>query len=152
MSKTVQISTHSSEETERVAANIAKRLRGGEVIELVSDLGGGKTTFTRGLVAGLDGPDRVASPTFTISREYTGGRLNVYHFDFYRLAEPGIIADELAEVVGDPEGVVVVEWGESVQHVLPADRLRVQISAKGETERQLKMSYPEALMYLREIA
>src|SRR5690606_23307454 len=88
--------TNSPEQTEQFAQILASKLRGGEVIELVSDLGGGKTTFTRGLVGGLKSTDTVASPTFTISREYTGGRLHVYHFDFYRLGEAGIVGDELA--------------------------------------------------------
>ncbi len=144
------IQTASPEETEHIARVFASRLRGGEVIELVSDLGGGKTTFTRGLVAGLGSHDHVASPTFTISREYSGGQLYVYHFDFYRLPEPGVIADELAEVIGDPKSVVVVEWADIVHDVLPEDRVRIEITVTGETARKLDITYPETLRYLVE--
>jgi len=140
--------TESAEETEAFAAHLATRLRGGEVIELVSDLGGGKTTFTRGLARGLGTTDAVASPTFTISREYGGGRLRIYHFDFYRLPEAGIIADELAEIVGEQLGIVVVEWAGVVQDVLPKERVTITITTTGEQQRQLSYAYPDALAYL----
>jgi tRNA threonylcarbamoyladenosine biosynthesis protein TsaE len=125
-------------------------LRGGAVIELVSDLGGGKTTFTRGLVRGAGSRDRVASPTFTISREYGAPEFTIAHFDFYRLGEAGIVADELAEVAGDPRHVTVVEWGEIVHDVLPADRLTVRLQLTGEDTRHLTFEYPDVLAYLLE--
>lgn len=133
----------------RLAAAIGKRLRGGEVIELVSDLGGGKTTFVRGLAEGLGSSDKVASPSFTISREYKADNKTLYHFDFYRLQDPGIVANELAEVAGDPQAVVVVEWADIVEDVLPASKLTVRIRNTGETERELSFACAEALTYLR---
>lgn len=145
-----EIETSSPEETEHYASALARKLRGGEVIELVSDLGGGKTTFTRGLVAGLNSDEPVASPTFTLSREYSKGRLHVYHFDFYRLQEAGIMAGELAEIAGDPNGVVVVEWADVVQHVLPESRLQIRILTKDETIRILQVSYPDSYAYVVE--
>lgn len=148
--KSLEIRTASAKETERLAESFAKQLRGGEVIELTSDLGGGKTTFTRGLVAGLGSDEAVASPTFTISREYSKGRLHVHHFDFYRLDDAGIIADELAEVAGDPSTVVVVEWAEVVQHVLPENHMRIQIVPTDEFGRKLQFTYPDELSYLAE--
>lgn len=150
VSASLHITTHSPEETEQLARNIGSRLRGGEVIELVSDLGGGKTTLTRGLAAGIGSKDSVASPTFTLSREYAGGRLRMYHFDFYRLHEAGIMSDEIAEVIGDPEGVVIVEWGEIVQQVLPPSRLQIVITTSGETDRELAITCPPSLAYLVE--
>lgn len=125
-------------------------LKGGEVIELVSDLGGGKTTFVRGLVRGLGSEDKVASPTFTISKLYKKDNLEVHHFDFYRLQEAGIVADELAEVAGDPLAVTVVEWGEVVQHVLPEERLTVTIEQTPDGSRQLTFRAHEAAGYLVE--
>lgn len=148
--ETRTIYTTSPEETEQVAARIAANLRGGEVIELASDLGGGKTTFTRGLAAGLQSTDPVASPTFTLSREYSGGRLHIYHFDFYRLHEAGIMSDELAELIGDPEGVVVVEWSDVVQNVLPQDRLSIAITATSETQRTIVVTVSGSQKYLLE--
>lgn len=125
-------------------------LKGGEVIELVSDLGGGKTTFTRGLVRGMGSEDKVASPTFTISKLYQAKGLEVHHFDFYRLGEAGIIADELAEVATDPTAVAVVEWGGVVQHVLPANRLTITFRPDPDGVRTLTFSCPNALNYLLE--
>jgi tRNA threonylcarbamoyladenosine biosynthesis protein TsaE len=122
-----QVVSRSAAQTEAIAEKLGAALRSGEVIELVSDLGGGKTTFVRGLVRGLGSDDRVASPTFTLSKLYQGRNHQIHHFDFYRLPEPGIMANELAEVVGDPQTVVVVEWGDVVQHVLPDNRLTVTI-------------------------
>lgn len=146
--KTWQTSTTSSEQTEHLAEKLGSKLRGGEVIELVSDLGGGKTTFTRGLVRGAGSKDKVASPTFTLSREYATPHFTIAHFDFYRLGEAGIVGDELAEIIGDPAYVTVVEWGDIVQDVLPAERLTVKITQKGDTERSLIFNYPESMDYL----
>jgi tRNA threonylcarbamoyladenosine biosynthesis protein TsaE len=127
---------------------MGERLRGGEVIELVSDVGGGKTTFVKSLAKGFGSPDTVASPSFTISREYRAGDKTMYHFDFYRLSDPGIVANELAEVVGDEQGVVVVEWADIVEDVLPAEHLTVRIKSTDNTEREFEVSYPEALAHL----
>lgn len=145
---TRRIHTTSAEETEALGEAIGRQLKGGEVIELVSDLGGGKTTFVRGLARGFGSTDRVSSPTFTISQEYRAGKRTLFHFDFYRLHEAGIVADELAEVANDPQTVVVVEWGDIVSDVLPAARLSVTITAVSEQERELAFSYPKSLAYL----
>ena len=140
--------TESPEATEQLGEAIGMRLRGGEVIELVSDLGGGKTTFVRGLARGFGSTDRVSSPTFTISREYKSGDRTIYHFDFYRLHEAGIVADELAEAAHDPNAVVVVEWGDIVADVLPADRLTLALQATGQASRTLTLAFPDAYAYL----
>ena len=142
----------SSAQTEQLAAKLGAKLRGGEVVELASDLGGGKTTFTRGLVHGTGSDEKVGSPTFTLNREYTAPHFTVSHFDFYRLHEAGIVADELAEVIGDSGYVTVVEWGDIVHDVLPARRLTVQLlqGAEGEDVRRLVFAYPEELSYLLE--
>jgi tRNA threonylcarbamoyladenosine biosynthesis protein TsaE len=139
-----------SETTERLAEKIGKQLHGGEVVELVSDLGGGKTTFVRGLARGANSKDKVASPTFTISKVYIADKFEIHHFDFYRLPEAGIVADELAEVVGDPKMVAVVEWGDVVQHVLPDERLTIRIKQTPEGSRKLIFTAPEPLSYLLE--
>jgi len=125
-------------------------MRGGEVIELISDLGGGKTTFVRGLADGMGSHDVVRSASFTLSNQYRAGKLTLYHFDFYRLFETGIMRDELAEALADPEAVVAVEWGDIVTQVLPARRLTVRIKATGEERRDLSFSYPASLSYLIE--
>lgn len=141
--------TESQTATEQQAEQIGARLRGGEVIELISDLGGGKTAFTRGLARGFGSRDHVASPSFTIS--YVYGRPDgkqLHHFDFYRLSDAGIVGTELAEVQADPDTVVVVEWGEVVHDVLPEQRLVITIKRIGETNREFICRYPEELGYL----
>ena len=148
MTKT--ITTDSAAKTETWAADIGGNLLGGEFIELVSDLGGGKTTFVRGLLHGMGSNDHVASPTYTISKVYRAGQLEVYHFDFYRLPEAGLITQELAEVINDPGIVVVVEWAEIVKAALPAERLTIKISQRGDNIRQLTVDYPPKLAYLLE--
>jgi tRNA threonylcarbamoyladenosine biosynthesis protein TsaE len=150
--ETWQTQSISSNETELLGEKIGQRLKGGETIELVSDLGGGKTTFVRGLAKGLGSVDKVASPSFTIKREYYTNDLSLHHFDFHRLHEPGEMLHDLAEVVHQPSNVVVVEWADKVQGVLPAKRLTIVIKPTGETTRQFNFSYPKELAYLLEEA
>lgn len=124
---------------------IGRSLEGGEVIELTSDLGGGKTTFVRGLAAGFGSSDPVASPSFTLSYVYgrTDGK-ELHHFDFYRLDDPGIVASELAEVEGDPNVVVAVEWAEQVHSIMPAERITIAIQADSEVARTFALQVPES--------
>ena len=145
----IKLVTKSQKETEDLAEKIGLKLLGGEVIELISDLGGGKTAFTRGLARGFGSRDHVASPSFTIS--YVYGRPDgkqLHHFDFYRLSDAGIVGPELAEVQADPDTVVVVEWGEVVHDVLSKQRLVITIKRLGETKREFICRYPEQLDYL----
>jgi len=123
-------------------------LKGGEVIELVSDLGGGKTTFVKGLAKGMGSEATVHSPSFTLDNQYQAGKLTLHHFDFYRLFEPGVMRDELAEILEEPGAVVVVEWGRIVQDVLPPERLVIRIRATGEHKREITFSAPPKLKYL----
>ena len=145
---TWQTQSTSLEETEQLAARVGAKLRGGEVIELVSDLGGGKTAFVRGLAHGMESSDKVSSPSFTLTNQYQGNGLTLHHFDFYRLAEPGIMRDELAEVVTNSQAVVAVEWANIVEDILPAQKLTVRIRPTSEEGRELEFEYPEELQYL----
>lgn len=120
------------------------------MIELISDLGGGKTTFVRGFVRGTGSRDQVASPTFTISRVYLTPKYSIHHFDFYRLPEAGLIADELDDTLSDPHAVVIVEWADVVKDVLPAERLTVTIEKTADERRRLRFQAPESLQYLLE--
>lgn len=146
---TWQIKSTSSEQTELVGASLGARLRGGEIIELRSDLGGGKTTFVRGLARGAGSQDAVGSPSFTISKLYKTDKLVIHHYDFYRLAEPGLMAEELHEALTDPQVVCVVEWADVVDDVLPAERLVVNISTTGENDRSIVFECPAAYRHLQ---
>ena len=113
---------------QQLGERIGARLVGGELFELVGDVGAGKTTFVRGLARGLGIAEQIQSPTFTINREYDGrDGLRLVHYDFYRLNEAGVMADELAEVMADPKSVVAIEWSGVASSQLPPQRAVIEI-------------------------
>ncbi len=148
----MEISSADSEETVRIGKKIGSKLKGGEVIELVSDLGGGKTTLVRGIAEGLGSKDRVSSPTFTVSKVYVSESKpskQIFHYDFYRLSDAGIMQHEIAEALEDKDTVVIVEWAEVVKQVLPEERIFIEISGgEADNDRRLSIKYPSALAYV----
>jgi tRNA threonylcarbamoyladenosine biosynthesis protein TsaE len=115
-----------------------KHLRGGEVIELIGDVGAGKTTFVKGTAKGLSVDEDVQSPSFTISRVYDArDDLRLQHYDFYRLNDAGILADELAEAIADPKAITIIEWADVVGGVLPDEHISITITSPTETTRTL---------------
>ena len=115
-------------------------LAGGELIELIGDVGAGKTTLVKGLAVGLGIDEDIQSPSFTISRVYDARNdLQMAHYDFYRLHDAGIMADEIREVMDDPRSIVVIEWANIVNDVLPADRLTIRITSPTETTRVITL-------------
>ena len=115
-------------EMKQLGRTIGVRLIGGEVIELIGDVGAGKTTLTKGLAEGLGISEPIQSPTFTISRVYTArDNLFLYHYDFYRLSEVGIMAEDVNEALSNDQAVTVIEWSGMVSEALPADRLQIYI-------------------------
>ena len=147
---TLELFCESLDQSLALAETIGRNLRGGEVIELVSDIGGGKTTFVRGLAKGMGSNDRVSSPSFTLTNQYRSDTITMQHFDFYRLHEPGIMRQELAEFVHDPSTVTVVEWAGIVDDVLPVDRLTINITATDDTSRKYDVVCPRSLQYVVE--
>lgn len=129
---------------------IGARCRGGEVIELIGDVGAGKTTLAKGIARGLRIDEDVQSPSFTLSREYVArDGLELHHYDFYRLAVPGIMSHELAESIADPRVVTVIEWAETVADVLPDDRLKIHLQPTAEGEsRDATIEAPSGWDYL----
>lgn len=117
--------------TARAGATLARQLVGGDAIALIGDLGAGKTTLVAGLVAALGG-GAAASPTFSLVNEYPAGRLRVWHVDLYRL-ERGAELPELGldDVIGDPRGIVVIEWADKFD-VMPPDHLRLELVHRGD--------------------
>ena len=147
---TLKMLSTGSDATEQLGEQLGSRLRGGEVIQLVSDLGGGKTTFVRGLAKGAGSTDHVSSPTFTISKVYTSPRLTLYHYDFYRLPDAGIMNEELSEVLHDADATVVVEWADVVEGVLPVERIKIAIHVTDEETRAFTITVPQKYAYLTE--
>lgn len=141
----MKIDLNNLENTMAFGRAVGECLRGGEVFELVGDVGAGKTSFTKGLGAGLAVEDDVQSPSFTLSRVYEArDGLQLHHYDFYRLAEPGILAHELAESLDSPEAVTVIEWAETVADVLPENRivLTFYVDESDDQKRQIKITNP----------
>ena len=124
------IEVANEQETKNIAEAIGRSLIGGEVIELIGDVGAGKTTFTKGLARGLGVQDEVQSPSFTISRVYDArDGLLVSHYDFYRLTDAGIMKNELIEASQDDKMITVIEWADIVESVLPEKRLTIRFEA-----------------------
>jgi tRNA threonylcarbamoyladenosine biosynthesis protein TsaE len=122
-------------------AQLGAVLRGGEIIELVGDVGAGKTTLVKGIAGGLGVDEDVQSPSFTISRIYDTPRdLQLAHYDFYRLSDAGIMANELEEVSHDQHTITIIEWAGIIHGVLPDDRLTITITSPSETDRQVTLS------------
>ena len=143
----IEYNSNSEESTKMVGESIGSLLSGGEVIECLSDLGGGKTTLVAGIAKGFGSQDPVSSPSFTICNTYKrADNKQLQHFDFYRLSEPGIMRDELFEVVGDQDNVVVVEWGDSVRDVLPDDRIKIYLSSISENQRMITLKVADSTL------
>lgn len=127
------------EEMMSYGASLGAGLNGGETIELIGDVGAGKTTLVKGIARGLAIEEDIASPSFTISREYEArDGLRLVHYDFYRLNEAGIMAEDIQEEADDPKSIVVVEWADTVHDILPEGRKRIKIVATGEDTRELE--------------
>ena len=104
----------------------------GELYALYGDLGVGKTVFAQGFGAGLGITEPLASPTFTILKEYDEGRLPLYHFDVYRIEDP----DEMDEIGYydklDGDGVCLIEWPSQIEEILPREMIRITIEKDPE--------------------
>lgn len=131
--------TDSVIETERIAEQLGRTLSGGETVLLSGEMGAGKTHFVKGLAVGLEISDVITSPTFALHNSYTG-RLTLNHFDFYRIDD-----SSEAEVLGlneffyDDRGVSVIEWGENIADLIPANSIRVTIEKLSENRRRITL-------------
>lgn len=136
-----EFASSSAEDTQAFGFELGKRLRGGDVVCLIGDLGAGKTALAQGIGRALGVQDSLSSPTFTLMHQYPvqvdGEELTLVHFDLYRLRQP-----EEAEIIGLAEmiqenSICLVEWPEIGEDLLPEDRLNVRIVGSGDLERNL---------------
>ena len=121
------IETHSEEETLKSAMAFAKDIKPGSIICLDGDLGVGKSVFARGFARGLGITEPVTSPTFTLVQIYEGGRLNMYHFDVYRICDPSEMYDIGYEDYFYSDGVCLVEWASLISELIPDYAIKVSI-------------------------
>lgn len=135
--------TRSAEETKILAKKFAKLLKPGDFIALFGELGGGKTTFTQGLVKGLNIKNRIISPTFIILRQYDipDGNNKFYHIDLYRINMEDYEASELglSEILKEDKDIVVVEWAEKLGKTMPRKRKEIYFYYLDENKREIEI-------------
>ena len=123
----INIISNSENETIELGKKFAKNLKKGDIIILSGDLGSGKTKLTEGILSFFNLQDEISSPTFTIVNEYITEKLNIYHFDLYRLND----IDEFEAIGGEEyfeKGVCIIEWGEMIEEILPQDYIKIEFS------------------------
>ena len=139
----IDIETETADETRAVGDALASMLQSRDTVVLTGDLGAGKTTLVQGIGRGLGVEDHVASPTFTLVREYTG-RLDIAHVDVYRLERVQDVVDLALDELGGPDRVLLIEWGDAVSDLLPGDRLRVELTTqRDDTESRRIVMTPQ---------
>jgi tRNA threonylcarbamoyladenosine biosynthesis protein TsaE len=134
----IDIRTETANRTRDLGEALASLLRPRDTVVLTGDLGAGKTTLVQGIGRGLGVVDHVASPTFTLVREYSG-RLDVAHVDVYRLERVQDVVDLGLDELGGPDRVLIVEWGDAVEDLLPDDRLRVELTSSDDEIRGIRV-------------
>ncbi len=134
--------TKSPVETQEFAAEFSAHLEPGDLVALVGDLGAGKTHFVQGLAAGFSVPEKiyVRSPSFALINEYPGGRLPLYHFDFYRLSDPSETDGLGIEEYFYGEGVTAVEWADHFRELIPPSAYWVEFKILGDKEREITIT------------
>ncbi|MGH7203977.1 MAG: tRNA (adenosine(37)-N6)-threonylcarbamoyltransferase complex ATPase subunit type 1 TsaE [Candidatus Levyibacteriota bacterium] len=160
------IVTNNFKETRKLGLQLAKQLKGGEVLALYGDLGAGKTTFMQGLAQGLGIAKNIISPTFIIMRTYQifrhSGKLkahpesvkenrswtsqddslkNLYHLDLYRIeTEAEAIDLGLLDLMNDPENIVAIEWPDKIENILPEDSIAIYFEYLSDDKRKIRIS------------
>ena len=132
--------SRSAEETMKLGNALGRTLRKGDVVSLYGPIGGGKTTFVKGLAEGLGikiDASEVASPTFVLIREYPC-RIPLRHIDLYRLDRVEGVDRRLVEECFDAPGVTVIEWAEKAEAFLPDERVEVRFRHETETSRGIR--------------
>lgn len=130
----------SAEETRALGQRLSSALKAGDVVLLSGDMGAGKSELARGIARGLGVTGAVPSPTFTILNTYKGGRLPLYHFDWYRIQDPDELYAIGAEEYIGTDGVTLIEWHALAPELLPTDALEIALTPTDEQTRVITLT------------
>lgn len=133
----MRVITNSPEETIQTAVKIGGLLKKGDIIAYRGGLGAGKTTFTRGLAIGLGLGDNVTSPTFALVNEYCGEKLNLYHFDMYRIETESDLESSGFYDYDFQDNIAVIEWSENIADFLPKNTIYITVNVLDDTKREI---------------
>jgi tRNA threonylcarbamoyladenosine biosynthesis protein TsaE len=138
-----QFISKSPEETRAWGRSFTQRLRAGDCLLLIGELGAGKTTLVQGIAAGLGVPsENVRSPTFVLIREYAG-RIPIYHVDAYRVRSPAeLIAVGFEDYLAAGRGIIIIEWGDALRALCPPESFEIRLEIIDERQRRLTLSIP----------
>jgi tRNA threonylcarbamoyladenosine biosynthesis protein TsaE len=131
------ITIKNEEDTRAFGLDLAYKLKPGDVVALIGDLGTGKTTLTKSIAEGLGIVDMITSPTFTIVQEYTSGRLPLYHFDVYRLCDLEEMYELGYEEYFFGQGACVIEWADLIMEIIPKDAIVIRIGYGAENDARI---------------
>ncbi|MFA6330497.1 MAG: tRNA (adenosine(37)-N6)-threonylcarbamoyltransferase complex ATPase subunit type 1 TsaE [Clostridia bacterium] len=133
--------TFSAHGTEKLGTRLGKKLKAGDVVLLIGELGAGKTAITKGIAKALKVTENVVSPTFTIMNEYADGAIPLYHFDMYRISNVDEIQETgLIEYLNSDRGICVIEWPQNISPILPKKSIIVKLDkTKNPNERIIKI-------------
>jgi len=134
--------TKSPKETQEIAISLVKKIKKGGMICLFGNLGTGKTIFTKGLAEGLGIENlSIKSPTYTYIRHHKKNGQNIYHIDLYRLEQiDELLALELDEIMQNKENIVIVEWADRMESILPEKRIDVELEYIDDDSREIKIT------------
>ena len=136
----LELRTATADETRAVGEALAGLLRPRDAAALTGELGAGKTTLVQGIARGLGVPDQIVSPTFTLVREYRGSAVELAHVDVYRLDRVQDVVDLGLDELGDGDAVLLVEWGDAVEALLPPDHLVIELTSGDDEARAIVVS------------
>jgi tRNA threonylcarbamoyladenosine biosynthesis protein TsaE len=133
-----RIVTKNEEETLNAGFEFADKLKKGDIVGLIGELGAGKTVFAKGIAKKFGiAPENVTSPTFTIINEYETERIKVFHFDLYRIKNIFELEDLGYEEYFYNDGIVIIEWAEKIEKILPKKTYFVYLFCLNENQREI---------------
>lgn len=134
--------TKNEEETQKIAKEIAKKVKNGGLVCLFGDLGTGKTTFTKGFAQFFKiDKSLIKSPTYTYIRKYEKNGKNIFHIDLYRINEiDTLLLEEIRELLENKKNIIIIEWADRIESYLPKERINIEFEYIDPQKRKIKVS------------